>query len=434
MKNFSIELAAERIVDHRTREYFQEVLGSFIHGNYRSAVVMLWSVVVTDLVYKLKSLHELYQDPVADSILKDIEKKQKDSPQSPDWELLLLEEVRNRTHLLEGADYQHLINLQKLRHLSSHPVLTNADLLFSPNKETTRALIRNALEGVLLKPAFFTRKVINEFVEDLASVREILPDRKALEQYLEAKYFKSLHPSIEHALIKTLWKFCFRISNLDTDANRTINTRTLHLLYSRNPTVFRARVAEDQGFFGAIATQGTPLKALILFLAKCPDLYGVLDKPAQILLAGFVRNDVNLSARAFFLGENFLAHLERLGQLPMEQLQKLSWKTWQFLLSEGKQQGESQAVYTLGIRIYAGSRSFNEADVNYEMFIRAHIDEYDCALLNQLLEGIDGNDQTYRRGKARVDHLQINSKVRTTGEIDLAKYPGFTGSLPEGEE
>ena len=54
MREFSIDLAAEQISDLRTKDYFQEVLGSFINGNYRSAVVMLWSVVVADFVYKCR--------------------------------------------------------------------------------------------------------------------------------------------------------------------------------------------------------------------------------------------------------------------------------------------------------------------------------------------------------------------------------------------
>jgi len=176
MREFSVDLAAEQISDQRTKDYFQEVLGSFINGNYRSAVVMLWSVVVADFVYKLQALRDLYQDPTAIAILDAIEAKQQSNPTSPECEPLLLEEINARTHLLEAADYQHLVNLQKLRHLSAHPVLSGSHLLFSPNKETTRSLIRNALEAVLLKPPIFSKKIVGEFVFDIAAKKELLPD------------------------------------------------------------------------------------------------------------------------------------------------------------------------------------------------------------------------------------------------------------------
>ena len=34
----------------KTREYFDEVLSSYANGNYRSAVVMLYSVAICDLL------------------------------------------------------------------------------------------------------------------------------------------------------------------------------------------------------------------------------------------------------------------------------------------------------------------------------------------------------------------------------------------------
>ena len=102
--DFSIEMAAERIVDTRTKEYFREVYSSYANGNFRSAIVMLWSVVVCDVLYKLDELRNMYGDKVAESILKEIEDQQKKNPKSPEWEISLVEKVRDRTNLLDVAD------------------------------------------------------------------------------------------------------------------------------------------------------------------------------------------------------------------------------------------------------------------------------------------------------------------------------------------
>jgi hypothetical protein len=59
MIDFSIELAAERIVDYRTRKYFSEVFGTYSAGYYRSAVVMLWSIVVADKRDDIKLMKRL---------------------------------------------------------------------------------------------------------------------------------------------------------------------------------------------------------------------------------------------------------------------------------------------------------------------------------------------------------------------------------------
>src|SRR5690625_1287168 len=100
MHYFPIESAAEKIVDSRTRSYFDEVLRTYINGNLRSATVMLWSVVVCDLIYKLQQAAELFNDEVADSILKKVKAMQDENPRSPDWEITLVGEVNKRTHLL----------------------------------------------------------------------------------------------------------------------------------------------------------------------------------------------------------------------------------------------------------------------------------------------------------------------------------------------
>ena len=70
MTDFSIELSAERIVDARTRRYFSEVVTSYNNNCFRSAVVMLWSVVICDLLFKLVELATHYGDTTARSIMK----------------------------------------------------------------------------------------------------------------------------------------------------------------------------------------------------------------------------------------------------------------------------------------------------------------------------------------------------------------------------
>ena len=69
MHEFSLDHAAESIYNPKTREYFREVLQSRISANYRSATVMLWTVVVCDLLYKLQELRDLHNDTIATRIL-----------------------------------------------------------------------------------------------------------------------------------------------------------------------------------------------------------------------------------------------------------------------------------------------------------------------------------------------------------------------------
>lgn len=430
MTEFSIELASEQIADTRTREYFLEVLSSHINGNYRSAVVMLWSVVVADLVYKMQTLRDLYQDPVATSIMNEIEAKQLANPTSPEWEQFLVDAVASRMHLLEGGDPQHLANLQRLRHLSAHPVLTGSNLLFSPNKETSRALIRNALEAVLLKPPVFSKKIVTEFVADIAAKKEVLPDQNALRRYLHAKYFKSLSIPVERELFKSLWKFCFRISNPDADSNREINVRALLLIYERHPTELRKFILDNPSFFSEVAATDSPLRALVEFLSEVPVIFSALTDAARVPLAAFAESDVNLLAKASFIHSSFADHVSQLTALEYTKLRELTDESWEMLVTKAAVHGLLQQIFGIAVKVYTGSGGFNIADIHFTRFIAPHIAQFDRATVVELLNGIEGNNQTYRRGRSRIDHASIAERVHEIGDVNLDDYPHFVESLP----
>lgn len=54
---------AEDIYFAKTKEYFNEVLSNYANGNYRSAIVMLYSVAICDLLFKLQELLDMYAQP-----------------------------------------------------------------------------------------------------------------------------------------------------------------------------------------------------------------------------------------------------------------------------------------------------------------------------------------------------------------------------------
>lgn len=282
MTDFSIEMAVERITDHRTRQYFEEVHRSYVGGNYRSAVVMLWSVVVCDLLFKLDQLATAYADATARTLLDEIERLRAPNPRSPEWESQLLDKVKERTHLLHEADYENLQHLQKHRHLCAHPVLTEAEALFSPNKETTRAQIRNALEGLLTKPAIMTKKVFNALAEDLEALKDRLPDDRSLKRYLESKYFPHLVVPVENAIFRSLWSLVFKVTDNRCEANRAINYRTLRILYERRPQDINRLIENDKAYFGQVTVSGTPLDYLLAFLRDHPAVFTLLSRKCPV--------------------------------------------------------------------------------------------------------------------------------------------------------
>jgi len=213
MKDFSLELAADNIFNSKTKSYFQEVLSSYNSNNFRSAIVMLWSVVISDLVYKIQYIEAIFEDETSQNILDEISQIQKDNPNSPVWEEELVQMVNDRTSLLEKNDYQHLKNVQKLRHLCAHPAFDSNYELYTPDRDTTRACLRNMLEGVLVKSPLITKNIFIDFLQDMSDNKDMLTNNDTLHRYLDSKYFKHLSSDLMNNFFRSLWKLVFRTEN-----------------------------------------------------------------------------------------------------------------------------------------------------------------------------------------------------------------------------
>ncbi len=428
MTGFSIDLATDRIIDPRTKTYFIEVSRSFSNECYRSSLVMLWTVVVCDLVYKLQTLRDLYGDTSAGKLLIDVEAKRVANPTSPDWEIYLLDEVAKRTKMLEISEHAQLQHLQKLRHLSAHPVLSGADLLFRPTKEEARAQIRLALEVVLLKPALFSKRIIETLVEDIAANKAVLISREKLKAYLEARYLPNMPQAIEQELFRALWKFCFKLNNSDTQANRQINLDALSILYGRNPNAMRTMIDGERPTFSNVGPDAEPLDALVRFLADHQELYTSLDPAAHILIDGRLDADVNNLAKARFKTVDMAAHLAVLNAQEAKVLAGLDSATWLALLTMAEAEGEIEDALRMAVKIYCGSASYDAADRRFTSYIEPALAKFTLSTMIELLEQIENNSQTYARGRSSFDHPQVRDTAEAL-KIDTTAYKSFTKSL-----
>lgn len=327
---YSIEHRATQIFDARTREYFSEVLSCYAAGNFRSAVVMLWSVAVCDLLFKLQHLVDLYGDHKAKALLAEIGKIQADNERSPIWETKLVESVADQTQLLDIAERENLLHLQRQRHLSAHPVVTANFQLHRPNRETARALIRNTLDGLLTKAPILSKQIVGELVADLEQASGILVDDKKLKAYLESKYFSRFNTEVEKAVFKALWKFVFRLTDERCEKNRAINYSALRMLFDRNAAQCREQVGAERDYFSTIAAGGAPVVCLIHFLSREPQLYGLLADHAKMTIEHVADRDTSAHALAWFISGTLTEHARRLGDwISSERCPQIDPVTWE---------------------------------------------------------------------------------------------------------
>jgi hypothetical protein len=313
MRTFSIDLLSEEIKNPKTKEYFEEVSRSYYAGNYRSAIVMLYSVVICDLVYKLKELHEHHNDTVSREILQEVEDIQSAKQNSPDWENKLLELIKERTKILEAAALQNITHLQKHRHLCAHPVLLEDYKLYSPNRETVRAHIVNILNELLTKPALLSKKILTDFLHNLSEIKNILITEEDLQVHLESKYFNNLNTAVEQDIFKSLWKLIFKLDNSDCDENRIINFRTLNVLLKRDYQNLLEFIEAEKAYF----SNNIDFKffdALFKLLVKYPQILQALSNSAQTLIRNTIEANPNYLFGAWFLNGTIEKHLTHINE------------------------------------------------------------------------------------------------------------------------
>lgn len=435
MSEFSIERNIENIYNCSTKDYFLEVYKSYSFENYRSATVMLYSVVICDLIYKLQELKDKYQDTVAKEILEEIEACRKADDTNPKWESRLIELIKERTYLLENADYFNILNLQKHRHLSAHPTLDQNYLLFSPNKDVVRAHIRNMLEGVLLRPPIFSKLIITEILKDLAQNKDIFLDNKSnLKKYLEAKYFKGLHKETEKILFRAFWKLTFRTVNLDCDKNRSINFKTIKIIFEKNPNYFLSLIYSDSSYFSNISGDLEVLSYLIEWLSNNKEIYDLLNDEAKEIIIGKCKENDNLYLLSWFIEDDFTKHIANLSSYIVNNSKfDINSRPFNLLLEVGKELDCTQDVLELGILIFSNSRSFDSADERFISLIKPNLQLYDKRLMLMLLGAIESNKQIHCRGRMVSDSplVKNSSDILFGSDFNYSQFPNFLTNYNE---
>ncbi|MEN2490228.1 hypothetical protein AAYQ05_20665 [Flavobacterium sp. B11] len=415
--NFSIESSIEKIQNNNTKEYFKEVYQTFVNGNFRSCTVMLYSVLICDLVYKLRDLRDIYGDSTAKKILDEIEDLQRKNPRSPDWESKLVEFINTRTSLLEVSDIVAIESLQKFRHLSAHPVLNNSDLLYSPNKDLIQGLIRNILDGILTNPPFFSNKIFDTFLSDLVDVKDKIIEDENLENYLNSRYLKRLKDTDFKKLFRSLWKIVFNSEDPKSKENRAITYKALRLLLKNKKEICLELIRHEQDFFSKVSNKSS-LTNLVGLLSRFPEIYKLLDKPLQLLIDAQIASDDNLVFISWFHKSSFEEHLKT---LDYKEISGLQTDYIVFLKNMSIDNNCLNLFIEYCLNYFGESNSFDAAQNRYDKAIVNIIDELDTEQTIKLITLSDENNQIYHRigMKQKIKNI---AEEKNIDENEMKKY------------
>lgn len=432
MQEFSLEKTSDKIHYGKSKDYFKEVLSSYHNENYRSAVVMLWSVAVCDIVFKLQSLIDLYDDKPAKEILDEVSKIQLDNPKSSAWELKLIDDVHDKTHLLDTSEYENLRHLQKQRHLSAHPVLNKERELHSPNKETVRSLLRNTLDDLLIKPPFYTQHIFNELLADISESREILNSRSKVKKYVESRYLNRTTKPVENSIFRSLWKIVFKTENDNCNKNRLINLQVLEVIAQKNKVDLPSNIQGDVDFYSNIANSGEPLHYLAYFLSKNDSIYPLLNEAARIKIVHCIETDPIGKTVGWFIKDNLEKHAEDIESwIKSDEYPVFTPDQFEFILGISDSEEWQEMFCKIVSTYYGSSNSYDQADSRFQVAIPKFIKLFNKNAIKVLAQKIDNNGQCHDRSRARHDYAVINERIKVLfdEEFKYEDYQWFSRKL-----
>ncbi len=431
--NPELEEIAERIHLPQTKKYFTEVLSCYRHGNYRSAVVMLWSVVIFDIIEKLHKLVGAYGDKPATEILKYI--KEQEKYPNPSWEKELLKKIHDKTELLDQADYTNLCHLQEKRHLSAHSVISGKPgdrELHSPNQDTTKALIREALKSVLNKPYFYTRNILDIFLEDISANSINLPTNDLVKKYIYEQYLNRMRQDIQLQIYKSFWRLVFKTNNDNCNKNRKINFQVLEVIGEINEGQLDEFIKSDKEYYSEISPNYSILSFLLVYLAKKPNLYGSLGENAHAVLAGLEQRNPTARVLSRFKQESLMEHFSALVEYFNDNRTTVivEWYAWSTLAGVIKTNEEWEMFRKVISIYYATSINYDTADARFANVVKPYLNTFAINDFIFMLGEIEKNHQTYDRRHAKFDHSLIANRVmELSPSFNKDKHPKFFHGL-----
>lgn len=421
---------AENIYFPQIKGYFREIVSSYDNGNYRSAMVMLYSTIVCDLLLKLKELSDVYTDEKAEKMLEEIN-KQRQQANNSQWEWSLIKKVWQETELLNDESYAMLEHIYGLRNFSAHPAMNEDYELISPTPEMTVAYIKKALDDILVKPSVFAQNIIDRMSDDIASKKDIYRGEfEAFRVFLNKVYLQRMSEKMRNQVFRAFWKFTFLKTEGDIfEENRYINRNALRAMLTNNCESICKYIKENCQYFG-IAQDSRCLQQACILLAFFPQVYLCLEDTTKYQLETFHDNNIGL-VKWFIVGD-----LEQHVAIYQNRSDNFNLNALQLFEQICRVQGMPQLFVKLLIKHYSRSSSYASARNRFDNVIEPYLDLFSGTDFIELIEVINGNRQIYEYGWQceRNDLILEKAKNKLPAQFDLTRYEHFSHSKPEENE
>ncbi|SFP63415.1 hypothetical protein SAMN02910344_01924 [Ruminobacter amylophilus] len=419
---------SEKIYFEKTQRYFSEVISSYSDGRYRSAVVILYSVVICDLLLKLKELSDVYDDKQANLILSEIDdnRQSKDNSISKSkWEKDLVEKIYKQTNLLDDATYTNICHLKDHRNFCAHPSLNENYELFEPSKEMAICHIKNMLEGVLIKPPIFISNVLEMMLKDLEDKKEIyINDKDKFRSYVSRKYFRYMTNDMKKKMFRSFWKLCFCLPNDEKcTSNIRLNLWVLEFLYIEIHDI--CDYIKSERMFTQISPDDVSCTRLCAFLALNPKAYSNLGNEIKDIIKSFVEKNALGKQISWFVDCNYKKHIQKL--MSENFYSNIDNIVFNFMKKTYGEIGELSIFVDYCIEYFNRSENYSQAGQRYKFVISTLLANMTKEQYLKLISVINSNNQLYGRYDAYYANTEIVSYAisKLGNNFDFNQYENF---------
>jgi hypothetical protein len=304
--------------------------------------------------------------------------------------------------------------------------MTDGDALFSPNKETARAHIRNVLDGVLTKPPIMSRKVFDTFIEDVEQVARLSPGPDGLRKFLESKYFRYFSPATFAHILKSLWRVAFKSNDPRAETNRPINAQALGVVFANRKAELTELIKTERDWFSDVSFLDGHLAVMSQFFREYPQVFPLLTDALKTPIQNYAALSVDNFAMCWFISPTPDVHIDEILSR-VEAGQVLRAEILNGLCVSLETSDAQVKALHIGIRLYCMSANYDAADYWFDEVINPSLALYGREHIVAFLEGCENcNGQATGRRRASRDHKEVKALIDSKfPDLSLDRYPSF---------
>ena len=195
-----------RVRDSGSRELISEATMAYRGGALRSAVILCWVAVFSDLIAKVRELG-LGGHKAASSYVEELDRNIDNPQKALKLEREIVKKAKTEFLMFDSRDRKLFERLREDRNACAHPILAGDSGHFKPTPELVRAHLAHALDRLLIRPPAQGKEALIRLSRDLHDA--VLPSdwRMAValiyDRYVEHGT-ESLHRAVVNGVIRGL--------------------------------------------------------------------------------------------------------------------------------------------------------------------------------------------------------------------------------------